>query len=430
MNRGSTKPCVNQIGNYPIVGKISGSSRTAAVYKAEQPDTGKAVAIKLWPPQLTSSPQLWQRFALECKIASRLDHPHIVRVLDHGMEGTQAYLVMEYMAGGSLADRIEQKGSLPEAEALLLIAQVGRALHWAHQRKLIHRDVKPDNILLTECGQAKLAGMGLVKDLQSDDNFTQSQSFLGTPHYMAPEQCEDARSVDGRCDLYSLAGTLYTALCSELPFASDSAHNLLAVYRKQIANDLVPPRALVSQLSERTNAAILAGLRANRDERPTSVGEFLAALEGLPVVVKSTKSGTPASGGREESPVVVEPTKSDTPASGGRARDGTAPPTRRAKQRRPSKRLMSCFILARSVGKRWRGRAINISETGLCLELHRRFEPGANLTFTLGDLDQHRNSLIARVMWVRQVSAKVWHLGCRFDEPLCDFELKDLLEKE
>jgi serine/threonine protein kinase len=404
----STKPCVTRIGNYAIVAKISRTSRAAAVYKAEQPDTGDAVAIKLLPPHLTSSPQLWQRFALECKVASRLNHPHIIRVLDYGMDGTCAYMVMEYMAGGNLADRIEQQGPLPEAEAVQLITQVGRALHWAHQRKLVHRNVKPDNILLTGCGQAKLAGLGLVKDLQSTDNFTQSQSFLGTPHYMAPEQCEDARRADGRCDLYSLAATLYTALCSELPFASGSAHNLLAVYRKQIDNDLVPPRTLVPQLSERTNAAILAGLRANRDERPTSMGEFLAALV--------------------ESPVVVEPTKSDTPASGGPAPEATAQPTKRAKQRRPSKRLTSCHILARSVSKGWRGRAINISETGVCLEIRRRFEPGANLTFTLGDPGQSRNSLIVRVMWVRQVSARVWHLGCRFDHPLCDFELKDLLE--
>jgi serine/threonine protein kinase len=409
MSRISTKVCVTQIGNYAILAKI-GQSNHAAVYKAELPGTGKAVAIKVLSPRMTSSPQLWQRFAQECKVASRLDHPHIVRVLDYGMDGTCAYMVMEYMAGGSLAELIERQGALPEAQAVRLIAQVGQALHWAHQRNLVHRNVKPANILLTACGQAKLADLGLVKDLQSTDNFTQSQSVLGTPHYMAPEQCEDARRVDGRCDLYSLAGTLYTALCYQLPFSSGAANNLLGVYRKQIADDLVPPRARVPQISEHTSAAIVAGLRANPDERPTSVQEFVAALE--------------------VSLAVVEPAKSGPSAPGRRVSRGTAHSEKRAKQRRPSTRQTSCFALARSVGKSWRGRTVNISETGVCLELNRRFEPGAILTFTLGDPGQSRNSLVAQVKWVRQVGPRVWQVGCRFDQHLCDFELNDLLENK
>jgi serine/threonine protein kinase len=406
MSEVTTQVSVTMIGGYEVLAKL-GQNSVASVYKGQHPQTGKAVAIKVMATHLTGSPKLRQRFAQECKVAYQLDHPNIVRVLDYGMDGSRAYMVMEHIDGGNLADRVEAHGPLPEAEAVRLIGQVGRALHWAHQRRLVHRNVKPENVLLTADGQAKLADLGLVKDLESAENITQSQSVLGTPHYMAPEQVQDSRKADARSDLYSLAGTLYTAVCAELPFKTASVRKVIAVYKKQLANDLVPPRDLAPQLSERTNAAILAGLRAQRDERPASVLDFLAALGEPPVAVLSAN-----------------------PASSPQGKKAANDDERRLSKRFPSQRATSCFALARTVGKAWRGRVVNISETGVCLELRRRFEPGAMLTFALEGPLHSRQSLVIRVMWVRKAGESSWQVGCQFDAPLCDMEVLDLLAQQ
>jgi serine/threonine protein kinase len=402
----SAQLSVTKIGGYEVLAKI-GQNSVASIYKGQDPQTGKQVAIKVIATHLTGSPRLRQRFAQECKVASQLDHPNIVRVLDFGMDGSRAYMVMEYIDGGNLADRVEAQGPLPETEAVRLIGQVGRALHWAHQHRLVHRNVKPGNILLTADGQAKLADLGLVKDLESGDNITQDASLLGTPHYMAPEQVMDARQAEARSDLYSLAGTLYTAVCAELPFKTAAQTDILAVYKKQLANDLVPPCALAPQLSERTNAAILAALRAEPDERPASMLDFLASIDEPPAAVLPPNP-TSDSQGRQE------PTGAE----------------RRVKQRFPSQRGTACFALARTVGKGWRGRVVNISETGVCLEIRRRFEPGAMLTFAIDAPRHSRQSLVIRVMWVRKVGASSWQVGCQFDQPLCDVEVLDLLAQQ
>src|SRR5262249_47233758 len=149
-----------------------------------------------------------------------LDSPHVVRSLDFGAEGPALYLVMEFVPGPSLWDHIEARGRLPEAEAVPLIAQVGHALDEAHARGLIHRDVKPDNILLTADGQAKLLDFGLVKDVEGGQNLTETRTALGTPYFMAPEQFQDAKKADRRCDVYGLAATLYMAVTGQVPYGA------------------------------------------------------------------------------------------------------------------------------------------------------------------------------------------------------------------
>src|SRR5205807_10319012 len=156
-------------------------------------------------------------------------HPHSVRVLDYGLDSDKPFLVMEFVGGGSLGDRLERQGRLPEAEAVQIISQAGQALQWAHERRLVHRDVKPDNILLDADSKVKLSDLGLVKNLDDNANLTCALDYLGTPNFMSPEQFKDARKADAQSDLYSLAATLYMTVTGEIPFRARNGRDLAGI---------------------------------------------------------------------------------------------------------------------------------------------------------------------------------------------------------
>jgi serine/threonine protein kinase len=397
---------VTKIGAYPVLEKV-GRGGQGQVYKGLDPATGQILAIKVLPREATADPVLGLRFAQECQVTRKLDHPHIVRVFDFGLDGSRPYLVMEYIEGESLGERLRREGSLPEAEAVRVIAQVGEALHWAHQRRLIHRDVKPDNILLGVDGQAKLADLGLCKNLEGDFNLTQTLSCLGTPNFMAPEQFEDAKRADALSDLYSLAATLYMAVTGELPFRARSARAVATVYRKKLVNDISAPRLLVPTLSQRLNDAILRGLRANPNERPASVLEFVQSLV-------------------DEQAGVSTALAVSMPLPSADVREGFSSPENRRHARFPSQRVTSCRALQRIPDDPWVGQVNNISRTGLCLDLNRRFEPGALLRIVLDPESHRRCSLVVRVVWIKQQSPKTWTVGCHLDQPLSEHEVHEL----
>jgi serine/threonine protein kinase len=397
MSQQTLKPTVTKIGGYEILEKI-GHGASGTVYKGKDALTGKVLAIKVVSGTVANHPVARLRFAQECKIARKLDHPHMVRVFDYGLDGNKPYLVMEYVDGESLRARIERKGRLPEAEAVRLIGQVGQALHWAHRRKIIHRDVKPDNVLLTRDGKAKLSDLGVVKDLDSDEALTQGATCLGTPQFMAPEQFRDARSVGPVSDVYALAATLYVAVTGEMPFTSRSARALVTIFKKKVANDLTPPRVLVPELSERVESAILRAMRADQKQRPASVLAFLESL------------ATPAT--------VTGPAAE--------AEDKAAKKERRNKTRFASKRVTSCRALQRVLDESWEGRVVDISETGVCLELGRRFETGALLSLVVEGENRQRRAVVVRVRWVKPKGPKNWQMGCQLDHSLCDFEVSEL----
>src|SRR5262249_55025314 len=175
-----------------------GAGSMGTVYRACHRDTGAIVAVKLMNATAPHHPVLLRRFEQEFRAASRLNHPNIVRALDYGETGTSPYLVMEFVEGESLGQKLERDGPLPEAEAIDLVAQVAQGLQWAHQHNLIHRDVKPDNILVTPDGTAKLADLGLSREVGSELNLTKAGRGLGTHPFMAPEQVRNARNADAR----------------------------------------------------------------------------------------------------------------------------------------------------------------------------------------------------------------------------------------
>jgi len=277
-------PVLRVLGNYELVEQIA-EGGMGTVYKARRRDTGECVAIKLSPPHLAKNPIMLRRFEQEYNAAKELCHPNLVRALDYGYDGICPYLVMEFVDGESLGQRLERDGKLPEQEAVRIITQVAQGLQKAHRSGLIHRDVKPDNILMNSQGQAKLTDMGLVKEVEADLNLTRTGRGLGTPHFMSPEQFRDAKNVDARSDIYSLAATLYQLVTGELPFGSCSP---VDAYMKKMSNELIPPRTLTPAISERIDWAIRRAMNGDRNQRPRNCREFIEDLTG-----RSTRELTP-----------------------------------------------------------------------------------------------------------------------------------------
>jgi serine/threonine protein kinase len=264
------------VGSYDLLEKIA-EGGMGAIYRGRHRETGQIVAIKIMPPHMAQNPVLLKRFEQEFRAASRLDHPNIVRALDYGDNGSMPYLVMEFVEGESLGQKLEREGRMSESDAIRIIAQVAQGLHRAHKQNLVHRDVKPDNILVTPDGVAKLADLGLVKETETDLNLTKTGRGLGTPHFMAPEQFRNAKNADIRCDIYSLGATLYQMVTGELPFRSNGP---LDAWMKKIQNELTPPRHIVPTLSERLDWAIRRAMSADPEKRPASCREFIEDLTG------------------------------------------------------------------------------------------------------------------------------------------------------
>jgi serine/threonine protein kinase len=272
----TSKPVLQTVGNYDLLEKIA-EGGMGTVYKGRDRTTGQVVAVKVVPAHMANNAVLLRRFEQEFRAASILDHPNIVRALSYGTAGACPYLVMEFVDGESLGQRLEREGRLPEAEAVRIIGQVAQGLHRAHRQGLVHRDVKPDNILLSSDGQAKLADLGLVKEMEADLNLTRTGRGLGTPHFMAPEQFRNAKNADVRCDIYSMAATLYMMVTGELPFKNCGP---LDAWMKKVQNEITPPRKLLPSLSDRLDWAIRRGMSADPDQRPANCREFVEDLIG------------------------------------------------------------------------------------------------------------------------------------------------------
>ncbi len=269
-------PVPTQLGNYDIVSKIA-EGGMGTVYKAKNRTTGEIVAVKVIAPATAKNPILLQRFEREFLAAKVLDHPNVVKALDYSGAMPHPFLVMEFVDGQSIGQRIERKGRYPEAEAVRLIAQVCDGLQRAHKQGLVHRDVKPDNILVNLEGVAKLTDLGLVKEVEGDLNLTRTGRGLGTPHFMAPEQFRNAKTVDVRGDIYSLGATLYAMVTGVIPFDNASP---LDCWMRKIRNEFRKPKELNPTVSDRLDWAICRSMSAEPSQRPSSCREFLEDLTG------------------------------------------------------------------------------------------------------------------------------------------------------
>ncbi len=273
-----TKAAVKKIPGYKILGKL-GAGAMAVVYKGKQLSLNRTVAIKVLPKRFSENPEYVERFYKEGQAAGKLNHPNIVQAIDVGEAGGYHYFVMEYVEGKTIADDLAAGKVFSEADALDIIIQVAHALAHAHACSLIHRDVKPKNIMISTTGTVKLADMGLARET-TDIEAAQSEAgkAYGTPYYIAPEQIRGKIDIDGRADIYGLGATLYHMLTGRVPFmAEDSAD----VMRKHLREKLVPPDHINTSLSAGVSEVVEIMMAKRREDRYQNIEELLVDLEAL-----------------------------------------------------------------------------------------------------------------------------------------------------
>jgi serine/threonine protein kinase len=234
-----------RLGDYEILAELGGGGM-GRVYRARDLTLERIVALKTLAPQFRKDEVLVQRFLKEARAAARLNHPNIVQIYDFGKEGDTYYLAMEYVEGQSLAAMLKG-GPFSENEAITVTRYTCLALSVAHAEGLVHRDIKPDNLMLTNKGQLKLVDLGVAKRVDEDQSLTQTGQALGTPHYISPEQIRAAKNIDGRADIYSLGATLYHLVTGRTPFRGSSSAMVMSMHLYQPFDD---PRSVRPDLSE------------------------------------------------------------------------------------------------------------------------------------------------------------------------------------
>jgi beta-lactam-binding protein with PASTA domain len=251
----------------------------ATVYRATDTRLDRVVAVKVMRPALAEDPEFVDRFTREAKAAARLSSPEVVAVHDQGTdaETSTAYLVMEYVAGRTLRELILERGALPPSRALQLFEPVLRALAAAHEAGLVHRDVKPENVLLADDGRVKVADFGLARAVETSNLTATTGLLIGTVAYLAPEQVEHG-SADTRTDVYAAGILLWELLTGAPPYSSDSP---LSVAYRHVHEDVPPPSRLVEGIPTALDELVVQATRRDPAARPVDAGAFLAEVRAV-----------------------------------------------------------------------------------------------------------------------------------------------------
>lgn len=297
-------------GRYELIEKI-GEGGMAIVYKAKCRLLNRYVAIKILRPEFTKDEQFVENFRRESQAAAGLSHPNIVSVYDVGQEGNIHFIVMELVEGKTLSELIEEKGRLDYKEAINITRQVASALSLAHKNQIVHRDIKPHNILITNTGVAKLADFGIAKAVSASTIIGGNNKVMGSVHYFSPEQARGAY-VDERSDIYSLGIVLYEMLTGKVPFDGDNPISIALMH----INDPMPPvSAEVPGIPPQLEKIIMKATDKYQTNRYRTADEMIEDLDNIEFITKvmGQKAFTIAGEEEKEQPAVsVRPERERT----------------------------------------------------------------------------------------------------------------------
>lgn len=268
---------ITHLGEFRLKRKL-GAGGMGDVYLAEQESLDRKVAIKTLKKKFANDSAFVERFYREAKAMAKLDHSNVVRCYAVGEDHGFHYVAIEYIDGKSMQDWMDDLKKLSVGDATNIILACLDALSHAHETKLIHRDIKPDNILVTSKGVVKVADLGLAKTVDEDNSMTQSGTGLGTPLYMPPEQARNAKHVDHRTDIYALGGTYYHFLTGKFPFSGDSALELIM---NKESGKFESVRKLNPDVPEKLDLLIEKMMAKNPEHRFNSCAEVMALLEEM-----------------------------------------------------------------------------------------------------------------------------------------------------
>ena len=285
-------------GRYTIERPL-GSGGMAEVFLAHDGVLDRDVALKVLRSQYAGDEEFYERFRREATSAAGLSHPNIVQVYDRGeVDDGTCYIAMEYVSGGTLKERLDERGPMEPERALAVAGQVAEALWAAHERGVIHRDIKPQNILVTDMGHLKVTDFGIAR-AASAATISATNAVFGTADYLSPEQALGEPATP-RSDLYSLGIVLYELLTGFVPYRAD---NPVAVCMKHVTEPLTPPRRLDPTIPEAVDALVVKMLAKDPADRPASASELLEDIEGVrrgaPPPAPTPRTGTPRLGVRK-----------------------------------------------------------------------------------------------------------------------------------
>src|SRR5258708_9855961 len=267
-----------QIPGYELLEKL-GQGSAGAVFKARELNMNRLVAIKILHPRRSADPEYLTRLTREAHLAAKLSHNNIIQAIDVGSVGNVHYFVMEHVEGTTLRKELEAGRRFSEHEAVDMVLQIAQALEHANRRGLIHRDVKPANIVLTYDGIAKLADLGMARDT-TDQALARAEAgmTIGTPFYMAPEQIAGRTDIDVRADIYSLGATFYHLVTGQPPFPGKDVDTVLQAHLKK---ELTPPDHLNTELSSGLGEVVEFMMAKNREDRYPKPEDLILDLECL-----------------------------------------------------------------------------------------------------------------------------------------------------